>query len=87
MLKYKKYPIGTRIIFIGHPGMCGAAKKDIGKKGKIVGYYDGSVRILLDNPYDKWRKGFGGCSWSTRPSAIISDNINCQLLFEFMYDV
>lgn len=76
----KKYPIGTQIRYKGR------AKKDVGKKGKIVGYTGSSVWVVIPGSYlgeevyqDSEHK------WSTDIESLeILVIPNQQLLFAFM---
>lgn len=82
-----KYPIGTEIEYIG-VYVCDIAKKDIGKKGKIVGYEpDNCPNIFLpQSEHISWCSSLlTPVTWETAWRNIkILPQKNQQLEFSFM---
>lgn len=79
----KKYPIGTKIIFIAHAGMCHQARQDDGKKGRIIGETSaGRVKIFLPDSVKNWGTEY---TWNTGWDDIKPISVKGQqLLFAFM---
>lgn len=87
----KKYPVGTKIKFIGHDGMANRAKSDIGKCGIIVAIPNDRVDevIILLKKSEKPSFTYHGkeATWKTLWVGIVPIAIkNQQLLFDFAYE-
>ena len=85
MTNNKTYPIGTKIVFIAHKGMCSAALQDDGKKGEVIGEtsYGEAIILLYSSAKNYGKKGEWNTSWSNIKPVIKK---NQQLLFSFMVD-
>lgn len=83
----KKYPIGTKVIFIAKPDYGRIAKDDSGKIATIVSNYDGYVDIFIpdskNNSYISSRKPH--ITWCVSCDAIKLLK-GKQLEFSFMYE-
>lgn len=86
-MKYpKKLPVGTKIKYlpVSTVSLCEAAKQDIGKTGKVVGYYSyGIVRITLKDS-EMQKQSYGNdirvSVRNVQPFRVKGE----QLLFSFM---
>ena len=81
----KKYPIGTKVVFIANADMCYEARQDGGKIGKIVGEgaIDSAVVYLPDSVKNWGRHKTWYTNWKNVKPLVKK---NEQLLFAFMDD-
>lgn len=79
----KKYPIGTKVVFMANADMCYDARQDDGKIGKIIGEgaLGSAIVFLPDSVKTYGRK----CTWFVRWENVKPILVkNQQLLFSFM---
>jgi len=80
----KKYPIGTKVVFIANKNMCYEAQQDDGKIGKVVKDNSyGLARIFLPDSVKGRNAGFWNTKWKNIKPVIVKGQ---QLLFSFMED-
>lgn len=84
-----KYPIGTFVKYLGENDPNGAARKDIGKVGRIVKWHNGydPVVFLQDSTHvSRYSTAEVAASWGCSWEALeILPQKGRQLLFNFMY--
>lgn len=85
----KKYPIGTKVKYVGCSTQNSEIAKDVGKVGKVVGYHWHNPIIFLSESKHMscYSTEQTPASWETGWCALkILPQKNQQLLFDFAYE-
>lgn len=80
-MESKKYPIGTKVVFIANESMCYQARQDDGKIGEVIGEVFGNVRIFLSDSVKGHGCGYWNTEWKNIKPLVVKGQ---QLLFAFM---